>query len=559
MKYLVKQNKTSQLATLFAQDSSSTTGTGLGSVVFNSSGITAYYFREGDSSSTAISLQTMTIGTWASGGLILVDGTNMKGVLQLGIPNNALTALGSVTIYIQGVTNLAPIVLELQVVAFDPNDAVHLGISALPNTACTTNASLITSGSGTDQLTVSGGIASADAKKINAVSTSSVTTVNANVGTTQAVVFNANNFQKVSLNDILATTLTETSGQLAGGFKQWFNVATPTGTVNSIPNAVAGASGGLFIAGTNDHLTITNNVLVSGTTTFTGAIASNGGATFQSSSGAGMTIISSASTTSGLVVGGTGAPDIALVGTGVLNADLFGRVLGNTGVSGNGISGVGVQANTIQFSGSAVVMTSGKLWVLDSSGNAVAPSASALSTAQWTNTLATNLGTLAGHDPGAALASQTNITAGTITTVGTTTNLTNLPSIPSNWLTATGIAANALNGKGDWLTVAGYTAPNNAGIATIISGLASLSTQVGTPMQAGASVLLASNGMDAVDCDGFNPRQALAMLLATHCGQVIVSGSTITISAAGSPSTTRLQATGDPSGDRTSITLTAPT
>src|SRR6185312_15135778 len=43
------------------------------------------------------------------------------------------------------------------VVAYDPQDAVHLGLSALPNTACTTNASLLTSGTGTDQLSVSAG------------------------------------------------------------------------------------------------------------------------------------------------------------------------------------------------------------------------------------------------------------------------------------------------------------------------------------------------------------------------------------------------------------------
>lgn len=53
----------------------------------------------------------------------------------------------------------------------------------------------------------------------------------------------------------------------------------------------------------------------------------------------------------------------------------------------------------------------------------------------------------------AGLATPTNITAGTITT------LSNLPSIPAGWLTATGIAAAALNGKGDWLTTLGATAP----------------------------------------------------------------------------------------------------
>lgn len=55
------------------------------------------------------------------------------------------------------------------------------------------------------------------------------------------------------------------------------------------------------------------------------------------------------------------------------------------------------------------------------------------------------------------------------TTIGTVTTLTNLPSIPANWLTATGIASSALNGKGDWLTTAGYTAPPSAAnIATAI-------------------------------------------------------------------------------------------
>jgi hypothetical protein len=44
-----------------------------------------------------------------------------------------------------------------EVVAHDVQDAVHLGLSSLPNTACTTNASLLTSGSGTDQVSVSSG------------------------------------------------------------------------------------------------------------------------------------------------------------------------------------------------------------------------------------------------------------------------------------------------------------------------------------------------------------------------------------------------------------------
>lgn len=84
-------------------------------------------------------------------------------------------------------------------------------------------------------------------------------------------------------------------------------------------------------------------------------------------------------------------------------------------------------------------------------------------------------GFLAATFPGGTIANTTNITAGTITT---TTNLTNLPSIPANWLTAAGIAAGALNGKGDWnigktgytLTTAGYEAAADALLDRTISG-----------------------------------------------------------------------------------------
>ncbi len=55
--------------------------------------------------------------------------------------------------------------------------------------------------------------------------------------------------QQVDLVSILGTALTETAGQIAAAFKKWFNVATPTGTVNSIPDAVAGAASGLAIVG----------------------------------------------------------------------------------------------------------------------------------------------------------------------------------------------------------------------------------------------------------------------------------------------------------------------
>ena len=65
------------------------------------------------------------------------------------------------------------------------------------------------------------------------------------VGTVLAHFSIENRCQKANLVSILGTALTETAGQIAAAFKKFFNVAAPTGTVNSIPDAVAGANGGL--------------------------------------------------------------------------------------------------------------------------------------------------------------------------------------------------------------------------------------------------------------------------------------------------------------------------
>jgi hypothetical protein len=67
--------------------------------------------------------------------------------------------------------------------------------------------------------------------QINAVSTSSVTTVNANIGTTQAIAFDANNYQKVDLVDVLGTAATAaTAGILDVNTKNLNNVSTSSVT-----------------------------------------------------------------------------------------------------------------------------------------------------------------------------------------------------------------------------------------------------------------------------------------------------------------------------------------
>ena len=105
---------TSQTIDIFLQDSSSAVGAGLTGLVFNSAGLTLYYRKGSTGTPTAITLATQTVGgAWTSGGFVAVDGTNMPGVHRLDIPDAAVDALGFVTLYFRGATNLLATALRI--------------------------------------------------------------------------------------------------------------------------------------------------------------------------------------------------------------------------------------------------------------------------------------------------------------------------------------------------------------------------------------------------------------------------------------------------------------
>lgn len=128
---------------------------------------------------------------------------------------------------------------------------------------------------------------------------------------------------KSNLAQILGTALTETAGQIAAGFKKFFNVATPSGTVNSIPDATAGAAGGLFIAGTNAATTVTTSLTTTFTGNLTGSVGSVTGAV-GSVTGA----VGSVTGAVGSVTGNVGGNVVGSVGS-VVGA--VGSVTGNVG------------------------------------------------------------------------------------------------------------------------------------------------------------------------------------------------------------------------------------
>ena len=115
--------------------------------------------------------------------------------------------------------------------------------------------------------------------------------------------------------------------------------------------------------------------------------------------------------------------------------------------------------------------------------------------------------------------------SGAVVSVTTSVNLTNLPSIPSNWITAGGINANALDGKGDWnIGKTGYTLtqafPTNFADLSIVvtSGLVDITQAAadkvwGTAarvLTAGTNIVLAKG----VGVTGFNDIAATAVVSA---------------------------------------------
>lgn len=111
--------KTSVDVVIPIYDSSSAVGALLAGLVYNTGSLTAYYSRQGAAgAAVAISLVDKTKGTWASGGFVAVDGTNLPGLYELGIPDAALAAGAEwVVIGLKGAANMVPveIVIDLKV------------------------------------------------------------------------------------------------------------------------------------------------------------------------------------------------------------------------------------------------------------------------------------------------------------------------------------------------------------------------------------------------------------------------------------------------------------
>jgi hypothetical protein len=131
---------TSEIWQVFVKDSSVTTGVGLAGLAFNTGSLTAYYHRDTDTTATAITLATMTVGTFTSSGFKEIDATHMPGWYQFCPPNAALASgAKSCAFWIGGAANMSPVAIDVQLMAVNPDSATAFMTSVATAVALTTN------------------------------------------------------------------------------------------------------------------------------------------------------------------------------------------------------------------------------------------------------------------------------------------------------------------------------------------------------------------------------------------------------------------------------------
>lgn len=125
-------------------------------------------------------------------------------------------------------TGCIPVCVNFVTTAADPTDSVRLGLTALPNAAAGANGGLplsVDAAGRVDVLKING--TSQTARDIGASVLLSAGSGTGQIDFTSGVV-------KANLAQILGTALTETAGQIAAAFKQFFNIATPAATMDHL-------------------------------------------------------------------------------------------------------------------------------------------------------------------------------------------------------------------------------------------------------------------------------------------------------------------------------------
>ena len=229
-------------------NSSVSTGAGLTGLSNTSSGLIIATRADTESTSTAYTVAASnvetitTLGTYqapTSGKCRFreVDSTNHKGIyeLQFADARFAVSGAKSLLISISGATNAAETDVVIPLRDLDPFDAVRAGLTALPNVASGNAGAIITSGTGTAQLSVSSGAVT-------------VGTNNDKTGysLTQTFPTNFNSLAITAGGSVTAGTVSDKTGYSLSGsqtFSTSGSVGSVTGAVGSVTGSVGSVAG----------------------------------------------------------------------------------------------------------------------------------------------------------------------------------------------------------------------------------------------------------------------------------------------------------------------------
>jgi hypothetical protein len=453
---------TSIVEVIFLQSSSSTTGGGLTGLAYNTSGLTCYYKRSSGTASVAVSLATIaTLGTYTSGGFAAIDGTNMPGCYEFHPPNAAFASGATeVTFFFQGAAGLVSRPIKYRIYGgINPDDAIRAGLTAFPNVATGNAGAVLVDGTGTAAISNSSGKVILQATQ---------------TGVTIPTITNVTN--AVTVTGTPAVNATQLAGQTvtaAAGVTFPTTVASPTnitaGTITTVTNLTNAATTGDLTAAMKASVTTAATAATPTAAAVTGAVGGIAGTTqtldalqtaLNSTHGAGSWITATGFATPTNITAG-----VITTVTNLTNAPTAGDFTAAMKTSLNAATPASIQSVTNIVSGGAITTSSGKvsevalvdtlttytgntpqtgdsyarLGATGSGLTSLAPAATALSTATWTNALAgyltgpvataSGLTAVQTHGDSAwatatGFATPTNITGGTITTV---TNLTNAP------------------------------------------------------------------------------------------------------------------------------------
>ena len=260
MKDFAVRGQTGNLAFVFLQDSASTTGAGKTGLTNASAALNVSVRREKSATFSAYTGANIgsitTLGIWADPGagkcnFKEMDATNAPGMYEIHFVDSIFNAsdtsrklVGMVT-----ATGIAPCPFEITLAALDIQTdiaqtgdsfarlgAAGAGLTALGDTRIANLDATITSRMAT-YTQPTGFLAAtfppdpADQSLIIAATDAIISDTN-DIQARLPAALTANGNMKSSLVEILTTALTETVGQLAGGFKKFFNLAAPVSTMD---------------------------------------------------------------------------------------------------------------------------------------------------------------------------------------------------------------------------------------------------------------------------------------------------------------------------------------